>query len=54
MHRELGLDHPSVVNFDNVATVPRELLGARIGMLRLDQEQDVLDALRAAYGIVLS
>lgn len=52
--REHGLQHPSVVNFDNVTTLPRELLGARIGMLRLDQEQDVLDALRAAYGIVLT
>lgn len=52
--REHGLNHPSVVNVDNVTTLPRERLGARIGMLRLDQEQDVLDALRAAYGIVLT
>ncbi len=50
--RKHGLNHPGVVNLDNVTTLPRERLGARIGMLRLDQERDVLDALRAAYGIV--
>lgn len=50
--REHGLTHASVVNFDNITTVDRQRLGARIGLLGPEQETDVLDALRAAYGLL--
>jgi len=47
-----GLDHHSVVNFDHITTVDRRFLGERIGALSLAQENDVLRAIREAFGLL--
>ena len=46
-----GLDNRSVVACDHVTTIPRDALGARIGMLFDEQEQDLSDAIRAAFDL---
>jgi len=43
---ENGLDHDSVVNLDNVTTIPHGRLGARIGYFGDAQESALLDALQ--------
>lgn len=47
-----GLDHDSVVNLDNVTTIPRGRLGAHIGYFADSQEAALLDALQAAFGLL--
>jgi len=46
-----GLDNRSVVACDHVTTIPRDALGPRIGMLLDEQEQDLSDAIRAAFDL---
>jgi len=46
-----GLDAPSVVACDHVTTIPTEALGSRIGLLLDDQEQDLSDAIHAAFDL---
>jgi mRNA interferase MazF len=49
--RANGLDRPAVVACDHVTTIPKDALGARIGLLLDDQEQDLSDAIRAAFDL---
>lgn len=46
-----GLDTPSVVACDHVTTIPTHALGSRIGLLLDDQEQDLSDAIHAAFDL---
>lgn len=46
-----GLDHASVVNLDNVQTIPRDALGRRIGYLLPQQEPALSRAVQAAYDL---
>ena len=46
-----GLDHDSVVNLDNVATIPRSQLGQRIGWLLPSQEAALSAAVQAAFDL---
>ncbi|MFB9176693.1 type II toxin-antitoxin system PemK/MazF family toxin [Dactylosporangium sucinum] len=46
-----GVDRPSVVSCDNVATVPQADVGRLIGYLHADQEPDLARAIVAAYGL---
>ncbi|HUA10691.1 MAG TPA: type II toxin-antitoxin system PemK/MazF family toxin [Solirubrobacteraceae bacterium] len=46
-----GLDGPSVVSCDNVTTIPKQAIGAQIGVL-LDEQEPVLSAaIRAAFDL---
>ena len=44
-----GLGHASVVNCDNIVTVPVDTLGRHVGFLFADQEVDLAAAMRAAF-----
>ncbi len=46
-----GLDHPSVVSWDDVVTVPASVLGRQIGRLRPEQEVSLTAALHAAFDL---
>lgn len=46
-----GLDEPSVVNCDNITTIPTGALGAQIGGLLEHQEQALGDAIKAAFDL---
>lgn len=46
-----GLDHDSVVNCDDVATVPAALIGEFVGYLDENDEWALTTALHAAYGL---
>jgi len=46
-----GLDRPSVVACDHVTTIPKDALGARIGLLLDEQEQDLSAAIRVAVDL---
>lgn len=46
-----GLGHDSVVNCDNIVTIPRDLLGERIGYLLPAQEAILTAAIRAAFDL---
>jgi mRNA interferase MazF len=46
-----GLSGPSVVSCDNVTTIPTEALQDQIGVLLDDQEQQLSDAIRAAFDL---
>ena len=46
-----GLDHDSVVSCDNIATVPAEAVGRRIGCLLADQEPALAEAIRLAFDL---
>jgi mRNA interferase MazF len=46
-----GLDHESVVNLDNITTVPVSLLGQPVGLLFEDQEEALAEALIAAFDL---
>jgi mRNA interferase MazF len=45
-----GVQHPSVVNLDNVHVIAKERLGARLGALAADREREVKRALGYALG----
>lgn len=47
-----GLDHASVVNCDNITTVPADRLGATIGYLLPEQEEALSAAVRVAYDLM--
>lgn len=46
-----GLSGPSVVSCDNITTIPTSAVGERIGTLLDRQEQDLSDAIRAAFDL---
>ena len=46
-----GLSGPSVVSCDNITTIPTSVLGEQIGTLLDRQEQDLSDAIRAAFDL---
>jgi mRNA interferase MazF len=46
-----GLEQSSVVACDHVTTVPANALGEQIGMLLDRQEQELSDAIRAAFDL---
>lgn len=46
-----GLDHDSVVNCDNIVTVPKAALGRHLGYLLDPQEPALADAIRAAFDL---
>jgi mRNA interferase MazF len=46
-----GLAGPSVINCDNVTTIPMGALGAQIGVLFDDQEQALSVAIAAAFDL---
>ena len=46
-----GLDHPSVVSCDNVTTVPSSCLGRHIGFLLPAQEDQLTEAIHAAFDL---
>ena len=46
-----GLDHASVVNCENIVTVPVSALGGRLGFLLTEQETALRDAIRAAFDL---
>lgn len=49
--RDNGLDHDSVVNLDQVQTVPSRALGRPVGFLLPHQEDAVSSAVHAAYDL---
>lgn len=46
-----GLDHDCVVSLDNIVTIPAASLGKRIGMLLVDQEQQLTRAILLAFDL---
>ena len=46
-----GLDHESVVNCDNILTVPTSTLGPSIGHLLPAQEAELAESIRAAFDL---
>lgn len=46
-----GLEQPSVVICEHITTVPTSALGPQIGLLHDRQEQDLTDAIRAAFDL---
>ena len=46
-----GLDHDSVVNLDNVVTIPAGDLGRQVGFLHPDQEHALTVAIVAAFDL---
>jgi mRNA interferase MazF len=46
-----GLSGPSVVSCDNITTIPTSALGEQIGALLDRQEQDLSDAIHAAFDL---
>ena len=44
-----GLDQASVVNCDNLQTIPVDRLGRQIGLLLAEQEPDLTEAILAAF-----
>jgi mRNA interferase MazF len=49
--RRNGLDHESVVNCDNIVTVPAITLGRHVGYLLANQEPGLSDAIQAAFDL---
>jgi mRNA interferase MazF len=48
-----GLDRDSVVSCDNIVTVPVETVGRQLGFLLESQEDDLAQAIRAAFDLDL-
>lgn len=46
-----GLGHDSVVNCDNIVTIPKTTLGERIGYLLPAQEAELTAAIHAAFDL---
>jgi mRNA interferase MazF len=46
-----GLAGPSVVSCENITTIPTDAIGERIGVLLDRQEQDLADAIQAAFDL---
>jgi mRNA interferase MazF len=49
--RANGLGHDSVVNCDNIVTIPKTALGERIGYLLPAQEAALTDAIHVAFDL---
>jgi mRNA interferase MazF len=49
--RANGLGHDSVVNCDNIVTIPKTALGERIGYLLPQQEAALTDAIHVAFDL---
>lgn len=49
--RDNGLDHDSVVNCDNITTIPASDLGQQIGFLLDSQEDALAAAIHAAFDL---
>jgi mRNA interferase MazF len=47
--RSNGLDQDSVINCDNIVTVPTSAVGRQIGFLWSEQEPRLSEAVRAAF-----
>lgn len=48
---EDGLDHPSVIKCESIQTIPRELLGDRVGQFPEWREFQLRDAVLDAFGL---
>ena len=46
-----GLDQDSVINCDNIVTIPTSAVGRQIGFLRSEQEPKLSEAVRAAFDL---
>ena len=46
-----GVDHDSVVNLDNILTIPAADLGRQVGFLHSDQEVALTVAIAAAFDL---
>jgi mRNA interferase MazF len=46
-----GLDHDSVVNLDNIQTIPARNLGRQVGLLLSAQEEALARAIHAAFDL---
>jgi mRNA interferase MazF len=46
-----GLEHDSVVNLDNILTIPATDLGRHVGFLHPDQERELTVAIVAAFDL---
>ena len=46
-----GLDTRSVVACDHVTTIPKDALGSRIGLLIDEQEDELTEAIHAAFDL---
>ncbi len=46
-----GLDHPCVINFDNISTIDVTDLGQQVGFLLENQEEDLIRAIHAAFDL---
>ena len=46
-----GLDQDSVINCDNIVTVPTSAVGRQIGFLWSEQEPQLSEAVRAAFDL---
>ena len=49
--RSNGLDQDSVINCDNIVTVPTSAVGRQIGFLWSEQEPQLSEAVRAAFDL---
>jgi mRNA interferase MazF len=46
-----GLDQESVINCDNIVTIPTSAVGRQIGFLWSEQERQLSEAIRAAFDL---
>jgi mRNA interferase MazF len=46
-----GLDQDSVINCDNIVTIPTSAVGRRVGFLWSEQEPKLSEAVRAAFDL---
>ena len=46
-----GLDQDSVINCDNIVTIPTSAVGRQIGFLRSEQEPRLSEAIHAAFDL---
>jgi mRNA interferase MazF len=46
-----GLDHDSVVNLDNIVTIPASDLGRQVGRLLPEQESALTEAIHSAFDL---
>lgn len=46
-----GIDHAAVINCDNITTIPVPALGRFVGYLLHAQEQDLTEAILAAFDL---
>ena len=46
-----GLDQDSVINCDNIVTIPTSAVGRQIGFLWSEQEPQLSEAVRAAFDL---